>query len=96
MDFGTGAHLMLVSMRHGRRTGFCQLSRQPLFLGSIIACRLWRVCVSDCLHPGPSQKLLAAVVLARGLTEPAEARGVHAWLDSGGTRPPIRAALVRC
>jgi len=25
----------------------------------------------------------------------AAARGVHAWLDSGGTRPPIRAALVR-
>jgi hypothetical protein len=25
----------------------------------------------------------------------AAARGVHAWLDSGGTRPPIRAALIR-
>jgi hypothetical protein len=25
----------------------------------------------------------------------AAAHGVHAWLDSGGTRPPIRAALIR-
>jgi hypothetical protein len=25
----------------------------------------------------------------------AAARGVHEWLDSGGTRPPIRAALIR-
>jgi hypothetical protein len=36
----------------------------------------WRAWVSGHLRPGPSQKLLVAVVLARALTEPGEPRSV--------------------
>jgi hypothetical protein len=42
-----------------------------------------------------AEKYLAGVVAAGDTPLLAAARGVHAWLDSGGTRPPIRAALVR-
>src|SRR5271166_1453436 len=38
---------------------------------------------------------LAGVAAAGDTPLLAAARGVHAWLDSGGTRPPIRAALIR-
>jgi hypothetical protein len=42
-----------------------------------------------------AERHLAGVVAAGDTPLLAAARGVHAWLDSGGTRPPIRAALVR-
>ena len=42
-----------------------------------------------------AEKHLARVAAAGDTPLLAAARGVHAWLDSGGTRPPIRAALVR-
>ena len=42
-----------------------------------------------------AEKHLAGVAAAGDTPLLAAARGVHAWLDSGGTRPPIRAALVR-
>ena len=38
---------------------------------------------------------LAGVAAAGETPLLAAAGGVHAWLDAGGTRPPIRAALVR-
>jgi hypothetical protein len=41
------------------------------------------------------EKHLAGVAAAGDIPLLAAARGVHAWLDSGGARPPIRAALVR-
>jgi hypothetical protein len=42
-----------------------------------------------------AEKHLASVAAAGEAALLAAARGVHAWLDSGGARPPIRAALVR-
>jgi hypothetical protein len=42
-----------------------------------------------------AERHLADVAAAGDTPLLAAARGVHAWLDSGGTRPPIRAALVR-
>ena len=42
-----------------------------------------------------AEKHLAGVAAAGDTPLLAATRGVHAWLDSGGTRPPIRAALVR-
>ena len=42
-----------------------------------------------------AEKHLAGVAAAGETPLLAAARGVHAWLDSGGTRPPIRAALLR-
>jgi len=42
-----------------------------------------------------AEKHLAGVAAAGDTPLLAAARGVHAWLDSGGTRPPIRAALIR-
>jgi hypothetical protein len=42
-----------------------------------------------------AERHLASVASAGDTPLLAAARGVHAWLDSGGTRPPIRAALVR-
>jgi len=40
-----------------------------------------------------AEKALAAITAATPLL--AEATGMHAWLDRGGTRPPMRAALIR-
>jgi hypothetical protein len=42
-----------------------------------------------------AEKHLAGLAAAGPTPLLAAARGVHAWLDSGGTRPPIRAALIR-
>ena len=42
-----------------------------------------------------AERHLADVAAAGDAPLLAAARGVHAWLNSGGTRPPIRAALVR-
>jgi hypothetical protein len=42
-----------------------------------------------------AEKRLSGAAAAGDTPLLAAARGVHAWLASGGTRPPIRAALVR-
>jgi hypothetical protein len=42
-----------------------------------------------------AEKHLAGFSSGGGTPLLAAARGLHAWLDAGGTRPPIRAALVR-
>jgi hypothetical protein len=42
-----------------------------------------------------AEKHLASVAVDGDTPLLAAGRGVRAWLDSGGTRPPIRAALVR-
>jgi hypothetical protein len=66
--FGLDMKVLLTTEAAG---GFCQPSRQPLFLGTIIARRLGQGVAKLAPFPaGPSQKLLVAVGLARSLTEP--------------------------
>ncbi len=42
-----------------------------------------------------AETYLAGFAVAGGTPLLAAAEGMHAWLDGGGTRPPIRAALLR-
>jgi hypothetical protein len=53
--------------------------------------------VPDFDQEGEVQQAETALVTPEARVSPllAAALGVHAWLDRGGTRPPIRAALVR-